>query len=173
VKGQENTSTNTSSTPAFAAILRQDVSRRQVVWGGLVAAGMTLADGAGLVRVRRRAEASTPLLGFQNCAHGVTPWGTYLTCEENFNGYFVNVSGDIEGVADATQKLSLLKSQNRYGITKTGFGYRWHEHDARFDAARHPHEPHRFGWVVEIDPFDPQRQPIKHTALGRFKHEGA
>jgi hypothetical protein len=74
---------------------------------------------------------------------------------------------------DGDQKLRLLKGQRRYGITKTGFGYRWHEHDERFDAARHPHEPHRFGWVVEIDPFDPQSQPAKHTALGRFKHEGA
>ena len=82
-------------------------------------------------------------------------------------------AGDIEGIADTAQKLSLLKGQSRYGITKTGGGYRWHEHDARFDATHHPHEPHRFGWVVEIDPFDPQSQPIKHTALGRLKHEGA
>jgi uncharacterized protein len=96
-----------------------------------------------------------------NCAHGYTPWGTYLTCEENFNAYFVNQ-------ADAIPAL-----QKRYGITKTGFGYRWYEHDARFNAALHPHEPNRFGWVVEIDPFDPKSQPVKHTALGRLKHEGA
>ncbi|HEU4367352.1 MAG TPA: PhoX family phosphatase [Methylomirabilota bacterium] len=96
-----------------------------------------------------------------NCAHGVTPWGTYLTCEENFNGYFVNGSDAIP------------PAQRRYGITKTGFRYRWHEHDPRFDAAAHPNEPNRFGWVVEIDPYDPARAPVKHTALGRFKHEGA
>ena len=96
-----------------------------------------------------------------NCAHGVTPWGTYLTCEENFNGYFVNESDAVP------------MAQRRYGITKIGFRYRWHEHDARFDAGRHPNEPNRFGWIVEIDPYDPSRPPVKHTALGRFKHEGA
>ena len=96
-----------------------------------------------------------------NCAHGYTPWGTYLTCEENFNGYFVNRSGAVPPL------------QKRYGITERGFGYRWHEHDARFDAAAHPNEPNRFGWVVQIDPFDPHRPPVKLTALGRFKHEGA
>jgi secreted PhoX family phosphatase len=95
-----------------------------------------------------------------NCAHGHTPWGTYLTCEENFNGYFVN-----RGTIPALQK--------RYGINERGFGYRWHEHDARFDAAAHPNEPNRFGWVVEVDPYDPYRPPVKHTALGRIKHEGA
>src|SRR4030095_4144271 len=79
----------------------------------------------------------------------------------DLNAYFVNQ-------ADAIPAL-----QKRYGITKTGFGYRWHEHDARFNAALHPHEPNRFGWVVEIDPFDPKSQPVKHTALGRLKHEGA
>ncbi len=96
-----------------------------------------------------------------NCAHGVTPWGTYLTCEENFNGYFVNASGAIPA------------EQRRYGITEKGAGYRWHEHDPRFDAARHPNEPNRFGWIVEIDPWDPRSTAVKRTALGRCKHEGA
>jgi uncharacterized protein len=106
-------------------------------------------------------EGRTVLGTVNNCGHGVTPWGTFLTCEENFNGYFVNAS---EAIPPA---------QRRYGITKTGFRYRWHEHDPRFDAAVHPHEPNRFGWIVEVDPYDPARQPVKHTALGRFKHEGA
>jgi len=96
-----------------------------------------------------------------NCAHGFTPWGTYLTCEENFNGYFVNASGLVPAL------------QKRYGISDKGFGYRWHEHETRFDAAAHPNEPNRFGWVVEIDPWDARSQPIKRTALGRIKHEGA
>ncbi|HSE02650.1 MAG TPA: alkaline phosphatase PhoX, partial [Methylomirabilota bacterium] len=96
-----------------------------------------------------------------NCAMGHTPWGTYLTCEENFQFYFVNRSG------------SVPPGQRRYGITGRGGGYRWHEHDERFDAARHANEPHRFGWVVELDPFDPRCTPLKRTALGRFKHEGA
>ena len=94
-------------------------------------------------------------------SHGVTPWGTYLACEENFNGYFVNASG------------SIPPEQRRYGITEKGFGYRWHEFDERFDAARHPNEPNRFGWLGEVDPWDPASTPVKRTALGRFKHEGA
>ena len=95
-----------------------------------------------------------------NCAMGVTPWGTYLTCEENFNGYF---KGPPAPSAD----------QKRYGLTEKGFGFRWHEHDERFDATRHPNEVNRFGWVVEIDPWRPDQPPVKRTALGRFKHEGA
>ena len=95
-----------------------------------------------------------------NCAAGQTPWGTYLTCEENWNGYF-----------SAQQKPSA--DELRYGLRPNGWGYRWHEHDERFDAAKHPNEPHRFGWVVEIDPMDPGQTPVKRTALGRFKHEGA
>lgn len=95
-----------------------------------------------------------------NCAHGQTPWGTYLTCEENFNFYF---EGPPQPDAD----------QRRWGLVPGAGFMRWHEHEARFDMRRHPHEPHRFGWVVEIDPMDPQAQPVKRTALGRAAHEGA
>lgn len=95
-----------------------------------------------------------------NCAMGVTPWGTYLTCEENFNGYF---SGPSSPDAD----------QLRYGVNEKGFGFRWHEFDERFDTRQHPNEINRFGWVVEVDPWHPERAPVKRTALGRFKHEGA
>ena len=105
--------------------------------------------------------AGTLVLGtLNNCAAGQTPWGTYLTCEENWNGYF------------SSQEKTNADEQ-RYGLRNKGWGYRWHEFDERFDVARHPHEPHRFGWVVEIDPMDPTQTPIKRTALGRFKHEGA
>ncbi len=102
-----------------------------------------------------------------NCAHGITPWGTYLTCEENFNGYFGSSTGAVPGVADGqTGKL-----YNRYGITAGGFGYRWHTVDPRWDVAGNPNEPNLFGWIVEIDPFNPNATPIKRTALGRIKHE--
>ncbi|MFN8989596.1 MAG: PhoX family protein [Betaproteobacteria bacterium] len=103
---------------------------------------------------------------FNNCAHGYTPWGTYLTCEENWNGYF----GAKAGFTNANDF-------NRYGVTATGFSsdanYWWHEADARFDVVENPLEPNRHGYVVEIDPFNPQSTPVKRTALGRFKHESA
>jgi uncharacterized protein len=95
-----------------------------------------------------------------NCANGVTPWGTYLTCEENFNGYFVKAD-----------KPNLTEA--RVGVNAKGFGYRWHEFDERFNLDKHPNEINRFGWIVEIDPQNPEAKPIKRTALGRFKHEGA
>ena len=103
----------------------------------------------------------TVLGTLNNCANGYTPWGTYLTCEENFNGYFVNRSGAVPAL------------QKRYGINERGFGYRWHEHDARFDAAAAPQraEPLRLGGGG--GPLRSARPPVKHTALGRFKHEGA
>jgi hypothetical protein len=108
------------------------------------------------------ADASgTEVLGtVNNCAHGYTPWGTYLTCEENWDAYFANTG-------------TMTADHIRNGITPKGRGYRWHEFDERFDAGKHPNEPNRFGWVVEIDPYDPQSRPVKRSALGRFSHEGA
>ena len=96
-----------------------------------------------------------------NCASGITPWGTYLTCEENFIFYFKGPDQP-----DAHQA--------RWGLRKGDpVGYRWHEHDPRFDATKHPNESNRFGWVVEIDPYDPSSTPVKRTAMGRAAHEGA
>jgi len=109
--------------------------------------------------------AGNPPLGtVNNCANGYTPWGTYLTCEENFHGYF-----------GATGEWTPTEAQERYGFSTEGFGYGWHNFDARFDLSnpQYTNEEHRFGWVVEIDPFDATQTPIKRTGLGRFKHENA
>ena len=105
----------------------------------------------------------TKVLGtFNNCANGETPWGTYLTCEENFNGLF-----------GSKESPALDSNYARYGLNTEGSGYDWFKHDDRFDLAKNPNEPHRHGWVVEIDPMNPNSTPKKRTALGRFKHENA
>lgn len=101
-----------------------------------------------------------------NCAGGKTPWGTLLTCEENFHQYFGNLSG-----LDTSDPRYPI--HQRYGIP-TGRSERvWERFDRRFDVGSEPNEPFRFGWVVEIDPYDPTFVPKKRTALGRFKHEAA
>lgn len=96
-----------------------------------------------------------------NCAGGTTPWGTILSGEENFQGYFVG-NGTSAG-------------DKRYGITSKPTARQWELDDPRFDT-RNPgyeNEANRFGWIVEVDPFDPTSTPKKHSMLGRFKHEGA
>ena len=96
-----------------------------------------------------------------NCAGGTTPWGTVLSGEENFNQYFLAAG------TDAREK--------RYGLGPTQDSRNWRSVDPRWDAttADFRNEPNRFGWIVEVDPHDPGSTPVKHTAMGRFKHEGA
>ncbi|GGL90541.1 hypothetical protein GCM10010129_38050 [Streptomyces fumigatiscleroticus] len=101
----------------------------------------------------------TKVLGtLNNCSGGTTPWGTTLHGEENFNQYFANSS---------------RTTDKRYGIGTGATERKWERFDKRFDVAREPNEVHRFGYVVEFDPYDPDSTPRKHTALGRFKHEAA
>ena len=99
---------------------------------------------------------------FANCGSGRTPWGTYLSCEENIEHYFA--SGD--------PKLKISDALKRYGIKREAT-FPWLNSDARFDIATHPNEPNRFGYIVEVDPLDPTSVPKKRTALGRLKHENA
>ncbi|KAA9151912.1 PhoX family phosphatase [Amycolatopsis acidicola] len=100
-----------------------------------------------------------------NCSGGVTPWGTVLSGEENFHQYFANS----DKVTDPTTQARL----KRYAIGTGTSTRKWERFDKRWDVAQEPNEPNRFGWVVEIDPNDPDSTPVKHTALGRFKHEAA
>mgnify|MGYP001050402091 CR=1 FL=1 len=115
--------------------------------------------------------ASDPRVGkttagmLNNCGGGLTPWGTILTAEENFNQYFANNAA----VADPAVKAA----HTRYGIGNGATERRWENHKDRFDLAKAPNEPFKFGWVVEIDPYDPVAKPVKRTALGRLKHEAA
>ena len=104
-----------------------------------------------------------------NCAGGMTPWGTWLMAEENFHGYFWTDARDSEGKPDLTTHEDAA-SKKRYGVP--GGWYAWGQHYDRFNIDKEPNEPNRFGWVVEVDPRKPDAQPVKHTALGRFRHEG-
>jgi len=121
------------------------------------------ATGHALLKTTADPAGTTPLGTWNNCGNGSTPWGTYLACEENFNGYFSAASEDQE----------ISPEFKRYGISAKDRGYGWAKVDDRFDIGKDPNEPNRHGYVVELDPRNPDSAPKKRSALGRFKHENA
>lgn len=145
----------------WQVVIRSRYNRRLHLNSPMVLTGP--AAGHALMRTSADPSGSLVLGTVNNCGNGFTPWGTYLTCEENFNGYFGTLSGSDQ--RDASMK--------RYGVSAQRSGYHWEDFDDRFDYVKEPNESNRFGWIVEIDPFDPSSAPKKRTALGRFKHENA
>lgn len=127
---------------------------------------------AGHERMRTGADpAGMTVIGtVNNCAGGMTPWGTYLMAEENFHGYFWTDAVDGEGRPDISGHAD-AKSKKRYGVP--GRWYAWGKFHDRWNIDKEPNEPNRWGWIVEVDPRNPDATPIKHTALGRCRHEGA
>ncbi|GAA2403037.1 PhoX family protein [Nonomuraea africana] len=120
------------------------------------------ATGSDLLKTAADAKGENPIGMLNNCGGGATPWGTVLTAEENFDQYFVNGDKTNPNVVRYTLPTGVSAGSRRFDRV-----------EERFDLAKHPNEANRFGWIVEIDPFDPDSTPIKRTALGRFKHEAA
>ncbi len=124
------------------------------------------ARGHGLLRSATDGSGTRVTGTFGNCAAGQTPWGTFLSAEENVNEYFGNAAA-VDSAAPA-----LREAYRRFAGWQHSL-YGWEHADARFDLASDPAELLRFGWIVEVDPGDPASLPKKRTALGRFQHEGA
>ncbi|EPP8767998.1 PhoX family protein [Acinetobacter baumannii] len=119
-----------------------------------------------------------------NCGNGYTPWGTYLTTEENFIGYFARSTTD-----DALRTPEEIIALKRYGLkagSSSRYGWetaigqvesqdlydRWNADVKAAQATQdYRNGPNTFGWMVEIDPFDGRQNPVKRTSLGRFAHE--
>ena len=122
------------------------------------------ARGSDLLKTSVDPAGTTPLGTLSNCSGSVTPWGTVLSGEENFDTYFSAAGGFPAPYAASYERYGFAADRSRRG---------WEDVDPRFDLTKEPTEGHRFGWIVEVDPTDPASTPRKHTALGRFKHEGA
>ncbi|MGO1165358.1 MAG: PhoX family protein [Janibacter sp.] len=124
------------------------------------------ARGHDLLQTSADPAGTTPLGTVGNCAGGTTPWGTILSGEENFNGYFTQPAKPGQGLTG--------KGADRYGLAGGDEAqHNWDRLDERFDLTKEPNEAHRHGWIIEVNPFDPDSTPRKLTALGRLKHEGA
>jgi len=148
---------------ALKAVPRHRLNRRVTATTPFKVTGP--AAGSRWLRTSADPEGRTVLGTLNNCAGGTTPWGTTLHGEENIDQYFANT--------DEVKDDEHRKRLNRYALKGTETERKWERFDDRFDVVKEPYEPHRFGWVVELDPYDPDSTPRKRTALGRFKHEAA
>lgn len=123
------------------------------------------AAGSGLLTTAADPGGTAGTGTLANCSGGLTPWGTLLSGEENFNAYFASPEKVRDPIAAARLR--------RYGFVNGKTTHLWERFEKRFDLAQEPNEANRFGWIVEVNPWDPASVPVKHTALGRFKHEAA
>ena len=146
---------------AWAPVLGSRYNRRIMADGTAI---RLTGPAAGHERLKTSLDETGSLVmgTMNNCAGGITPWGTYLMAEENFNGYFLG---------ELPESHREAANYQRYGIP--GGWYQWGRYFDRFNLESEPNEPNRYGWVVEVDILDPDSTPRKRTALGRFKHEGA
>jgi secreted PhoX family phosphatase len=143
--------------------------------------------GSSLVRTVYSKDGTTGRGTINNCANGYMPWGTYLTNEENWAGYFRRDAADT-----ARRSAKELIAFARYGLSVRTGNYNWSTvvpadststNFSKWNITINPaapadgtgdfrNEANQFGWVVEIDPYDPTITPRKRTALGRMNHEG-
>ncbi|MBA2388941.1 MAG: PhoX family phosphatase [Geodermatophilaceae bacterium] len=143
--------------------LRSDLNRRVTAVTPIQITGPAAGDPA--LQTSQDPTGRGVLGTLNNCGGGVTGWGTLLTAEENFDQYFANNAALPEGPQKALNA--------RFGVPEGESSRKWERFHSRFDLAQEPNEANRFGWVVEIDPYNPTATPRKRTALGRFKHEAA
>ncbi|MCC6790179.1 MAG: DUF839 domain-containing protein, partial [Thermomicrobiales bacterium] len=141
----------------WAVVLDSQYNRRISATTPTVVTGP--AAGHELLKTNADATGTSVIGTLNNCAGGITPWGTMLTGEENFQQYFANL--------DAVAAGPVADNHARYGLAEGASERLWETAYDRFDLAKEPNEPLRFGWIVEIDPFDPASTPKKRTALGR------
>lgn len=127
------------------------------------------ARGAPWLRTRAEPTGTQVLGTFGNCAGGRTPWGNYLSAEENIQDYF----GNFRQFYQQSGERGMMEAHRRWRMWPELSPYGWDAIDPRFDVMQEPHEAFRFGWIVEVDPMNPKAPPIKRTALGRFAHESA
>ncbi len=171
---EEQTRIEQASLGCSVVEIRKETTGWQVVSGSIYSRRLhanTPMKISGPAAGDKRMQTAEDALGilakgtFANCAGGVTPWGTVLTAEENIHTFFTEY--EAKGKKDPE-----ARNHKRMGIGMERY-YRWEVVDERFDSNAHPHEPNRFGWIVEYDPYRPEKPPVKRTALGRFKHECA
>ena len=174
------------SAGKFATVKASTFNRRVTPRTPMVFGGP--AKGSALLKTLYSTDGTATRGMIGNCASGYTPWGTYLTCEENFAGFFTRGATD-DSLRSAKELTAFLRIGLKQNVTG---GQRWSTvvpadpastEYKRWDASvtgvstdgtddfRNTHNT--FGWVVEIDPYNPTSTPVKHTGLGRFAHEGA
>ncbi|MCU7397339.1 PhoX family phosphatase [Acinetobacter baumannii] len=142
------------------------------------------AAGSSLLATRFSPDGRRTRGTHNNCGNGYTPWGTYLTTEENFIGYFARSTTD-----DALRTPEEIIALKRYGLkagSSSRYGWetaigqvesqdlydRWNADVKAAQATQdYRNGPNTFGCMVEIDPFDGRQNPVKRTSLGRFAHE--